>query len=721
MCIADSTMETKYIETSYNNSLMSTFKQFIMPFASSNVAAGTIISLTKWDAQNDEMSEDEPLRYILSVSVNRALKVWSPEYASPLYDGNILGEPKGSPVLNELIESTPRQLVKVVNRQTDTALFYAVTLDPKTNTFKVWRAKKNANQEFSTLVDEYPESVLEPTSPKGDWDIHEFAIEEKKDGKTYNLWILWKRHGHSKIHCHELDFDALVERFDNFTVVSQEKLQEFPDVGAKETTVGSQDVGDFWEDWILYPERFPESVIETVLRIYAKKYPSIQEQAYATGSLASRIASTVVGCHQEPLDDDSMEIDSRSGLAAHWERFARLCVELDRERQVPMKLALDKYSHFLWVVNADGVNSVRDCLELEYILENQELFTQEPERVISQFVETPNTQRKKLSVARAKDVLWLMVGATKLSEVWPAEARTRFRMELQREVLSDVRDSTIDRIEKLLPYIGNIPQEALEELGSILDNAVDVFAAFGRLYYFFCDRGVVDNQAYLTTFGEKVIIKAAQEAVYNDSNLLLDLFALFILLSFKATIPLAKETDHSASAIVTFLDLYFQKVKEFELLQWMAKRKLAESLDEDIVDAELTNVLNELTVSGNTIPSEKKNGPILQLLLQEQMGPAITGNYGANLAPFVRSFMSYLHLTSYDTLTVEIATFLLNFQAFDLAKTFLRFVPTTHWGTYIKGRIYLATDDDEIAAQTFRKAASGLGKSKAKTMRQNDS
>lgn len=176
---------------------------------------------------------------------------------------------------------------------------------------------------------------------------------------------------------------------------------------------------------------------------------------------------------------------------------------------------------------------------------------------------------------------------------------------------------------------------------------------------------------------------------------------------------IARNAPLKASELIVLFEKYFAVTKEYELLSWMSRKKLPDTLDADGAEEEaLAQELEELAVSGSSIPAEKKSGPILQLLFLDSVGPMLNQSTDVSLTTYIAEFLTEVHSRDYSDQAVQIATLLMNSRAHELALDFLRFLPNSHWGTYAKGRIYLANGREELAAMNFKRAAYGLGKTK---------
>lgn len=704
--------ETKYVETSFNSSLLSTFKQLIPIVGSGGISAQTIISIAQW-TDGEAVNSN---RLWLTVSMNHALRVWSPNHASALFEGDLSNTLNGAP--KHPMPSDPRQLISILDVKAPDTLFHAITLCPVSNTFNVWAARTKANtQQFARLENVYGDS-LEATPPNNSaaWIIAQFGVNSTKNPTIFELWVLWKSNKFSSIQTIIMDLNQEPTSWKEPSVVAPATIHAFPNRGPDDIPSGSDDIADFWEEWILYPERFPDAVLETALKIYSQSFPPLRQQEDG-GTLASKIASTLSASVQQPIDIRSESLSSqRQVLGTQWERFARLCAELDRQRHDAQSLAIDPYSHFVWVTYSDMLNLVRTLTETEFIKENMDSLERSDAhmKLILETVRGINLSSARLDTAKTSDAMWLVYCATKLMELLPQQFQDEFRAAIEAEVTQDAMFATLDRVEALfakLEIAERVPEETLESVENfIADRVDDVYEAFRNAIDYLIYSKNHPSEAELTTFGEKVLVSGAQEVIHVDSQILTDLMFLLILLTSVGAPNGQTRPQRRASELIELFERYFKAAQELELLSWLAKKKLPE-ITEDSPEEILTRELSELVVSSSHIPQEKKHGPILQLLFSmEAIGPRFDGSHaqGFSLTTYIADFLAKVHTTDPDLQAMQVAILLLTQRGYELALDIMQFIPNNYWGTYLKGRIHLVNAQEELASMSFKRAAYGL-------------
>src|SRR5690606_8896591 len=101
----------------------------------------------------------------------------------------------------------------------------------------------------------------------------------------------------------------------------------------------SEDVTDHWMKWIFYPGRFPDPVLESALLIYENNFVT-SERSSPSDPIQVRVGRIVASAvDMETTDRGLPDYEKyRNELDMQWERYARLCTELDKERGEALSL-----------------------------------------------------------------------------------------------------------------------------------------------------------------------------------------------------------------------------------------------------------------------------------------------------------------------------------------------------------------------------------------------
>lgn len=467
--------------------------------------------------------------------MSHALKVWSPDSASALFEGDLANDNNGA--TKHPLPASPRHLVSIVDVGGNDTLFHAITLCPVSNVFKFWAAKtKPGTTTFQKLVDIYDDAEVQlyatPPNTNSAWIIEQFGVVQTKNPKVFDLWVLWKSNKFSKIQNLQFNLDSEPKDWSESTFASSASVSSFPSRGPDDIPSGSDDIADFWEEWILYPERFPDSVLETALRIYSQSFPQVHDLEIG-GTMGSKIATTLSASVEQPINirEESLSTN-RQALGTQWERFARLCAELDRQRHEAQTLVIDPYLNFVWITYSDMLNLIRKCTEVEFMLENLDQFAAEPD-IVSDALKQLTLGGPKLTAAQTTDIVWLVYCATKLMQCFPDVYVDEFKASLQEEVTQDAMFATLDRVQTLfgrMDVAERLPEEVLTGLLDAVGRIEDVYGAFQRVLDFFLFTSGFPRQAELTAFGEKILVSGAQEVIFATAQTLVNVLYLLILL-----------------------------------------------------------------------------------------------------------------------------------------------------------------------------------------------
>lgn len=685
-----------------------------------SVSLSAVISTAVYTSKrsNNEM-EDYPQdvnSLLFTVSVNHTLKTWSLDKGTLLHAVDLLNEPLPSSNTNmkTLLDPSPSQLLAVVDISLqEDHMFYLVSFSSATTgKFKFWAALRDQDGQFERLVDLYPNSEFraDPPTANSVWIISEFRITSasNRDPSLFNLWVLWKSNTTFRVQNLQFHMSHVPGSWNKWTTATPDSLHVSP--GRTPSEVTSEDVTDYWIDWLFFPGRFTDSVLRTALAIHETYYsmPSDKNDD-ENDPVQARVAKIIPAMVELNKNDDGSPDYTRYTyeVGLQWLRYCRLCTELDKQRSEALSLVADPASGFVWTVNADGITALRECTESEVIQHN---FGTHANNLQLLSERSPKRRGAGLERTELSDALLLVQAASDLKADLSDRAYDNCAWRLQREVLEDALYSFEDRMWSLYSNCleGEISDFAYEKIENAFEAMSDPQGAFLSILSSLFHSDVHTGQTKLTTFGGTVLVAGSQEVININHSLLLNLAFLLILV----TVP-----EDSRPRIAGPEQLYSQLldyVREYEVLNWASRTPLSIPDRRLSAEDEITKGLAGLHMDAEaTTVTKKRRASVLQWLLGENYGPPAPGpgrSGSLALSECIRQFLTTLELSSHGNGFSSISSALLAIDAVGAAVEFTKYLPNTSWGGYVKARIHLRDGGMEAAAGGFKKVAYGLCK-----------
>lgn len=654
---------------------------------------------------------------LFTVSVDHTLKVWSLDQECLIRAQDLLNDAQGTATskMKTWLDPSPSHLLEIIDHPIEEDhSFYLVSFSSAANgKFKFWAATHHQDGQFNELQDIYPEESFEakPPSTVAPWIVSEFKVTPAatEGPRIFDLWILWKSDTNFQVQSVRFDITDVNSTWGQWTTATDDTLHNLPRPTAAPETV--EEVTEHWKKWIFYPGRFPDTILESALRIYENNFLVPTGTNISTETIQSRAARVVSAAVH--LDADSMRDEDydayRADMALQWDRFSRLCTELDKQRREALSLVSDPQSGFVWTVNVDGITALRECTETEAIWHN---FTTVPENFTTLSNRTQGRLGAGLAGDALGDVMKLMAAANELSESLSEKVvhacSERLRSEIVNDPLLAVQDSMFKIYQQLLePEVYDETHEKLRDIFNSIENPENAFRSMMSSLFHQPDSHV--GQARLTKFGAKVLIGGTQEIIHINHQLLFQLLYLLVYVTY---------ADYEADflRISRPESIYHQLLgyfREYEVLNWMALSSAQLAASPVVPEDDISTALTDLHVSGETPNSRLgKRGSVLQLVLPDNFGPSPAGPGRSglfSLSVCVRKFLAGLEISEYGNGVPHVAAALLRANATGPATDFAKFLPSTAWGTYMKGRIQLKAHNFALAAQSFNKAAYGMG------------
>lgn len=709
-----------YIEKRFSDTRYVDYIKLKMPwvgaatvnYGESSVYHTTVISaITYQPSQSLDLRESREIvrPLLITVSVDHTLKVWSLERQSLLHSTDLLSEPQPpSAKMKTWLDPSPSHLLRILDCSfQDDHLFYLVTLSTATTgKFKFWAAVKNEQGDFGGLVDLYPEARFEASPPSGaaPWIISEFRVTpaSSEELSLFDLWVLWKSDTNFRVQNIQFDIKSIPKAWSQWATAITDPVHEIPKRTASSQT--SEDVTDFWMDWIFYPGRFPDTVLESALLLYEDNF-AYTKTDLKNESLEARVTTMIAST---TAVDESVAMPDyekySSDLNLQWERFSRLCTELDKARGEALSLVTDPVSGYVWTVNVDGITALRECTESEIIKHNVPTLDGNNLGILSW--RNPKRLGASLKDKDLADAMLLVGIANELVGSLSEHAYDRCVMRLQEEVTRDPIQSISDLMEVLWDQClaDEVSTETSEKIEITMEYIGNLDQAFSSIFssLFHSDTHITPTR--LTAFGAKVLIGGSQELIHVNHDLFFSLILLLLHIVYcdGNFTPLSQPEVIYQNMLAHF--------REYEILNWMARNTvpLARHYDDEI-----SRALTELTVSGTSLSGLEKRGSVLQLVLSPTSGPSPTGHGRAGSATLsfcVRRFLHSLGVDWYGNGVTNVVSALVSSRSSGKALEFSKFLRSSCWDTYMKGRVQLNNQRYETAASFFHKAAYGMGR-----------
>jgi len=688
-------------------------------YGQSSVTHTTVVSAIAYSPPGDR-PDAKPL--LFTVSVDHSLKVWSLEQECLVRATDLLNEPQTAPVkMKTWLDPSPSHLLAIIDRpleSTDHSFYLVSFSSAATGKFKFWAATHYeygpSEEQFKDLVDLYPEDTFNamPPSATAPWIISEFRVTPVAgdDKGWYDLWVLWKSDTNFQVQNVRFNVADVRGTWGEWTTATSDTLHSPPRQETSYETV--EDVSEHWMKWIFYPGRFPDTVLESALRIYENNFLVPSGASSSTETIRGKVAR-IIGAAVQVGKTSTGDIDYdkyRNETDLQWDRFSRLCTELDKQRREALSLVSDPVSGFVWTVNVDGITALRECTETEIIRHNFAAYK-------SNLKTLSNRTDKRLGAGlegeHLADAMVLMSAATELSESLSETAFDTCMMRLQELVVKDPMHSVTDMMwifyEKYLEQ--EVPQETHEKIEDFFNSLHDPEVAFSSMTSSLFNHSYTHTEASrLTAFGAKVLVGGTQEVIHVNYELLSQLVFLLVYVTFA-------DDNRRFSRITQHETIYMQLLqyfREHEVLSWMAATSTQLSASPVDSDDGISKALTDLRVSGDgEIVRQGQRASVLQLVLPGNFGPSppVPGRTASlSLSVCIRKFMASLDLWDHTrgNGVTNVAAALLHANASGPATEFSKFLPSTPWGTYMKARVHLKARSYAIASTHFNRAAYGM-------------
>ncbi|KAI9851459.1 MAG: hypothetical protein M1838_003648 [Thelocarpon superellum] len=695
-------------------------------YGNTNLERSTAIAL----AFSPVPGEGAP-EHLFSISLDHTLRVWNLLTGKIGSSRDLLNEER-SPheTAKYLLDPAQTSLITVIDQRLRGSRdrYYVITFSPVgTSQFKFW-AVADADQPEG-MQDLFPSSVFEPPPPSSEiWTMAQFQVTSAGDPGLLNMWILWKNNMSYRVQSLKFDLLHVAQDWQNpWTATASETRLErpLPVLFNKD----SADVTELWMEYLFYPGAFGEATLATALAIYEQNLNVAKGRSTKTKSLKERMCLSV-GSSVRLNEGGSGGMDFphyAMDADAQWRRFYRIVAELEKTGGEALSFALDDYAGLPWIITTGGISAVRECSLPEMLWHNKSSLRHTHETVKELRPDVfAEDQRSGESVGAAN----LIKAAATFRDCFSDHLSHTCHVVLRSELCREPSVSVPARIQSFYDqcnFLGQISEDdvtqlkaALEEVGGSTKLDLDLFrATINRMLR---SKTASASGATATTFGEKTIMRAAQEMIAIDRTILFSLVVLLIFLAVDDSFTLddvESKGSHSSDSPrresprlepeLCEVYLYLLALlRGFDVLKWTTEV----TYNNKAVESDESRTRDRMdTGSPERSPIEHRPFSSLQYPCFRSWKAPWPRPYRPMSSLLTESVNDLIgqgemdQADRYKRHVLQIQLRLLSRGELELASDFARYQVDHAWTRYMEGRRYLLTADYARATIQFRKAA----------------
>ncbi|ODQ63459.1 hypothetical protein NADFUDRAFT_47860 [Nadsonia fulvescens var. elongata DSM 6958] len=326
-------------------------------------------------------------KYLITLSVNRTLKLWSLDTLIALWEHVIPGPDNQNP--QGLLTTEPLPLLRLSSQSSKASKsenYYLSTFLPISNgLFKLWQVNPTASSPALVITDlgQCMEMTPSPPDQFSVWLISNYFMLEYDE--FLEFWVLWKS-----------DVSSLVQHVKVQKSLNSLKNLQWQTTLCKETDqledlellrsplsslpLNSSSQLDFYAKRIFRVGRFSEQILLTALRILQKhsgvsikkpKRKNISSNVTLQNEIYKFVNSSVAANTIAQIDSGNYGDSSHSEIVLKWVRFERLCMELQKQSNEVLSMNVDSESGLVTVIKGANISILRPLSDLEIIFYNK--------------------------------------------------------------------------------------------------------------------------------------------------------------------------------------------------------------------------------------------------------------------------------------------------------------------------------------------------------------
>ncbi|KAI4687498.1 uncharacterized protein J4E88_003087 [Alternaria novae-zelandiae] len=655
-------------------------------------------------------------KHILSVCLDHSIRAWNIASGKPGAHIDLLGADDFAMEKSHgsySIGPSQSMLMAVVNIPGGVggALYHVVTYSPKQHQFKFWGVRDADDQEHGFYDAAQDSELIPPIDELMNttvWTLEEFhIIPGPNTWRGSEIWIRARSGPSSKVYSLKFDLTDYAEqrsqtwKSDWVSVdsgpLTVEALKVNPANPSERELEPEQDLSNEWFEFLFYPGRFSIATLETALRIYRRGLEGIRHRSNRVhkGSLKERLVATLVALAIERGHSEDFSKD----LTAEWQAYYGLVKDLHKRRGESLSLSYDRATDRPWLVLSDHISAIRNCSESEVTTLNA--------AVISGSRTLSKPLRQTLDTSESRDVARLLNAAASFRQRLPYFVQQKVQRHMEMDLLQSRNITILDRMEwiegnsELSQHVTDEDVTTLvEELGmEVKDLGTETFLRAIRKLDYEHD-GRPQSRKQIARYGLSALSCVSKETLENDHNALLDLLVLLLFMF----IELEGETHDEWDASEVFAELLL-RYKDCMVVSWLARTVWSHQTGTGLASDNLNRMLSETYKTGMKLP-------ITQTVLEGIYGsrafevPLPKDPKAGLLTHWSRGWLSFIFEEhDFENAVEDMMGILLYQQEYELAKDFSKFLTEGHWASYLKGRLYLALGNKELASVCFQKPA----------------
>lgn len=658
--------------------------------------------------------------HLYTICLNHTLRVWSLTSGKLVVSKDLLDRPIRPQDPHTILSPATSSFLRLFKANPmDHSIL--VTFSPHNEgQFKFWNLRGGLTEPLA-VEDKFPTLSLKPPDPDPSgntiWSLAGFEIRPGSIDEPIELWILWRNNNFYQLYSLHFDLQNLSDSWETNWVKT--KVSTSPEAAVPDFVKhDSLDPTEKWMKYLLWPDRYPASVLETSLNIYQDIMPMKTTPYKANKPLQERLCCSIASnvnlrkYNEAEMDFPRFALD----IDTQWRNFWRIAEAINQKRKSPISLDFDVYAGMAWVVQSDQCCAIRECNELEIVRHNHRQSLQ-PLMIIAS-VRWPYRKGIAEEIETVQRMSQLLEVADNFSRSFSPELATDCETALGAELLVEAEHPMPKRINDFYErcnFGDAITNEAyeivlhgVEAVGGLQIVQAELIPAIIALLP---DTVRGSHPALRSTiFGSNIADAGLSATVALGRQIVYSLFVLVVFLECEF------EEDESRSDGVNAPDLFVTMLhilKEYEKKMWLLShiRDCAIDFSEHSEESPAERKPNSSIGSSQT-PVRKVT------LLRDTKGkdikpqPAVGWSQSYLLTEMLNDIEAWVGGASEispDDGCVWIQCDLLAHGNIDLATEFSRFQPSTPWSTYVKGRLCLARNEYEQAALYFQKAAYPLG------------
>ncbi|CAG8948167.1 unnamed protein product [Penicillium salamii] len=659
--------------------------------------------------------------YVFAICLNHTLKIWNLATNKLAATKDLLGRQIQDPdVVSYTLNPAESSFMRVFNaeRAMDGGhRYYVVTYSPfEDGKFKFWAVKGGLTSDL-VIEELFANDTFRPVDPDATgnmfWNIADFQIKSREEGKGMEMWVLWRNHGLYQLYTLHFDLQTLVSDWANKWVSTtfETHRHELPPSLVVDDVV---DPTEKWLQYLLQPNRYLPEVLETALAVYQEALKPLSSASSGglkkSLPLAERLCSAIASAVSlRKFADDEMDYHRfTSDTDAKWRQFWQVAEDLNKRRFEPVSLAYDSYTDMPWLLLSDACAVVRECSITELLLHNSDTEITDGVPLMMDRWRHRNVPREIGPDSQTASVLLRV--ASDFRKKFTAQLDGACRAALQAEIFSEPSSSILDRMDSFrerCDFTNQISNKTFDNLDAALSEYMDTdslpmnafLAIINTASLHFCGE---DSELSSTCFGARVLVSGAQETTSIMRQIFFDLLILVTFLDGE----LEQSSDSEFDAPALFASLV-DLLREYEMMAWLSSN-VRKCPDSPVKPQESST--SRLLKESNSKGKNQRTASILEDLFVTDIKPqqAIDSPQTYTLTLGIRDVVAWITRAgevNYQNAVAHIQCDLIAKNNIDLAWDFLRFQASTSWSTYVKGRLHAAMSEFDAAAIYFRKAA----------------